>query len=158
MKVKVELDGVNKLLDQLRDLGAAGEEVILDTITDILTDTQNYAVNGIEKGPKTGRVYTTRFWTDSRNRLRVGEERVPHQASAPGQYPASDTGQLNSNIRIEPPTAGSLTGRVGTKIMHGRHLEFGTVKMAARPWLMPSFEKAKVGVEQELKVKLEGKL
>jgi len=158
VKIKVELDNVNKLLDQLRDLGAAGRQVIEESITDLVLDTHANAVQGIERGPKTGRVYETRFWTDAQGRLRIGEERVPHRASAPGQYPASDTGRLASNIRFELPTSTALTGRVGTNIMYGRHLEFGTTKMAARPWLMPSFEKAKVGVEQELKTRLEGKL
>jgi len=46
---------------------------------------------------------------------------------------------------------------VGTNVQYGTMLEFGTSRMAARPWLLPSFEKAKVGIEKELKIRLEAK-
>lgn len=142
--IRVELDGFNALLEQLQDLGEVGEEVIEDTITDLVMDTHENAVDGIQRGPKTGRIY------------RRGT--VTHQASAPGQYPASDTGRLASNVRFELPSGGNMTGRVGTNIQYGAYLEFGTSRMEARPWLLPSFEKAKVGVEKELKAKLEGRI
>jgi phage gpG-like protein len=48
--------------------------------------------------------------------------------------------------------------RVGTNLFYGPYLEFGTSKMAARPWLLPSFERAKVGVEKELRARLEAKI
>lgn len=156
--IKIDVQGLSDLLSQLQDLGAASDDIIEETLIDLARDTQQYATDGINLGPKTGRVYTTRFWTDSQNRLRIGSERVPHQASAPGEYPASDEGRLAGNIRTENPSSGSMTARVGTKIEYGRHLEFGTVNMAARPWLLPSFEKAKVGVEKELKAKLESRI
>jgi len=142
--IRVELDGFNALLEQLQDLGKVGEEVIEDTITDLVMDTHANAVDGIQRGPKTGRIY------------RRGT--VTHQASAPGQYPASDTGRLASNVRFELPSGGSMTGRVGTNIQYGAYLEFGTSRMEARPWLLPSFEKAKANVEKELKAKLEGRI
>lgn len=144
MSVNIELDGLDKLLADLQRLGAAGEEVVEDTITDLVLDTHQKAVDGIQRGPKTGRVY------------RRGN--IAHQASAPGQYPASDTGRLASNVRFELPQGGNMVGRVGTNIQYGAYLEFGTSRMAARPWLLPSFEKAKVGVTKELKSKLEGRI
>ena len=142
--IRVELDGFNALLEQLQDLGKVGEEVIEDTITDLVMDTHANAVDGIQRGPKTGHIY------------RRGT--VTHQASAPGQYPASDTGRLASNVRFELPSGGNMTGRVGTNIQYGAYLEFGTSRMEARPWLLPSFEKAKANVEKELKAKLEGRI
>lgn len=144
MSVNIELDGLDKLLADLQRLGAAGEEVVEDTITDLVLDTHQKAVDGIQRGPKTGRVY------------RRGT--VAHQASSPGQYPATDTGRLASNVRFELPQGGNMVGRVGTNIQYGAYLEFGTSRMAARPWLLPSFEKAKVGVTKELKAKLEGRI
>jgi phage gpG-like protein len=141
-QIKVEVEGLNKLLAQLREID--GDDVVLDAITDVVTDTHALAVSGIQRGPKTGARYR-----------RGG---VVHQASAPGQYPASDTGRLASNVRFELPTPSNMTGRVGTNIAYGPYLEFGTSRMAARPWLLPSFERAKIGVERELKAKLEGRL
>lgn len=142
--VKIEMDGLTQLMAQLERLGESAEDVTLQVVTDLVTDTHALAVAGIDGGPKSGRVYT-----------RKG---VSHRASAPGQYPASDTGGLSSSVRKVLPTAGNLTGEVGTNVTYGKYLEFGTSKMAARPWLLPSFKAAKIGVEKELRARLEGRV
>lgn len=155
--LKIEVDGLQELLGQLNRLGAGGDDVMIEVITDVVTDTHAFAVAGIERGPKSGRVYDTRFFTDAQGRLRRGEPRPPHQASAPGQYPASDTGRLAGSVRMELPQPGRIEGRVGTAVAYGPMLEFGTSRMAARPWLLPSFQRAKIGVEKELRARLEAK-
>ena len=144
MRIDVNLSGLDALIAKLRDVEQAGEAALIEVITDIATDTHALAVEGIQTGPKSGRVYR-----------RGG---VTHQASAAGQYPASDTGRLAASVRMELPTAGDMTGRVGTAVEYGPFLEFGTSKMAARPWLLRSFEEAKVGVERELKARFEERL
>jgi hypothetical protein len=61
------------------------------------------AKDGIRKGPKTGRIYTHRFpdvFEGGPRRARY-RRRVPHQASAPGEYPAADTGNLMRSIHDE---------------------------------------------------------
>jgi hypothetical protein len=138
--VGIKVDGLQALLKQLRDVGLASETATLEVITDIVTDTHALAVAGIQGGPKSGKVYGR------------------HQSSAPGQYPASDTGRLAGGVRMVMPTEASMTGQVGTNVAYGPHLEFGTSKMAARPWLLPSFERAKIGVEKELRARLEAKI
>jgi hypothetical protein len=55
-------------------------------------------------------------------------------ASAPGEYPARVTGILVKSIRSEFDRK-ALTARVGSDELHGKFLEFGTSKMAPRPWL-----------------------
>lgn len=142
--ISVEMAGLDVLLKQLQAVEGAAEQVTLEVITDIVTDTHAFAVAGIQGGPKSGRTY-----------IRGG---VAHTASAPGQYPASDTGRLASGVRMELPTLSNITGRVGTAVAYGPMLEFGTSRMAARPWLLPSFERAKVGVEKELRARLEAKI
>lgn len=141
-QIKIELDGMNALLRQLRDLGEIADQVIAETLFDVATDTHTFAVQGIQGGPKTGRVY------------RRGS--VTHQASAPGQYPATDTGRLVSSVAMRPDGPDAYV--VGTNVQYGPMLEFGTTRMAARPWLLPSFERAKIGVERELRLRLEAKL
>lgn len=49
-------------------------------------------------------------------------------------YPKKVTGHLRTNVvmRSFPKT---LSVRVGTNVAYGAHLEFGTFKMARRPWL-----------------------
>ena len=76
--------------------------------------------------PRTGHVYRKKS-----GRL--------HRASAPGEYPASDTGQLVNSIHAIQVSG--LAVRVGAMAKHGKYLEEGTSKMAKRPWLLPELEK-----------------
>ncbi len=73
------------------------------------------AVSLITTGPKTGRVYGN------------------HQASAPGESPAGDTGDLARRIGTEVDPA-TLTGTVTFSSKHARFLEYGTSRMAPRPF------------------------
>ncbi len=143
-QISINLDGLSALMAQLSKLEGVGEQVALEVVTDIVTDTHALAVAGIQGGPKSGRVYK--------------RGAVTHQASAPGQYPASDQGILATSIAMIPPQPGNIVGQVGTSVAYGPMLEFGTSRMAARPWLFPSFVKAKIGVEKELKARLEARL
>jgi phage gpG-like protein len=141
-QVKVDLQGMNELLAKLQAVGAASEQVTEETIFDLATETQALAIQGINRGGS-GRTY------EKYNPRRT------HTASSPGQYPATDTGRLASSVRVD--VQGPMAYVVGTNVAYGPMLEFGTVKMAARPWLFPSFERAKVGIERELRAKLEAK-
>lgn len=73
----------------------------------------------ITDGPKSGRIYRRRG--------------VEHQASAPGEPPATDTGRLVQSARLEldPET---LSGQVQWSTEYSAHLEYGTAKMAPRPY------------------------
>ena len=132
-----------QLLAQLKALGADVDEVMAEAITDIVTDTHAYAVQGMAAGGG-GRTY------------QKYNPRRTHQASAPGAYPATDTERLAGSVRMVLPTASSIVGEVGTAVTYGAWLEFGTSNMAARPWLLPSFERARIGVEKEMKLRIEG--
>ena len=73
--------------------------------------------------PKTGRIY------------KKYNPRRTHQASAPGQAPATDLGTLINSIVID--RADLPRGRIviAATAEHARHLEYGTRKMAPRPFL-----------------------
>ena len=72
-----------------------------------------------------------------------------YTASAPGQPPAVATAGLRQSIKGTVETEGKqVVGRVGTDLDYGRRLEFGTRKMAARPWLRKSFEEAEAKVKE----------
>ena len=71
--------------------------------------------------------------------LRAGLPAGSGQPSAPGGVPYSQTGELASKIQatVMPLMLGepvSLKVYVTKKGFYGRMLEFGTSKMAARPW------------------------
>jgi len=67
--------------------------------------------------------------------------RVEHRASAPGEAPAIDTGNLVGSIR-ERMTAAAI-GRVETSAEYAAPLEFGTPRMRARPFFRPAAEAVK---------------
>lgn len=73
--------------------------------------------------PKTGRLY--------RRNGRI------HQASAPGEHPANDTGFLIASIATETDE-NALKGSVNIGAEYGKFLEYGTVKMAPRPFARPA--------------------
>ena len=86
-------------------------------------------------GARTGRVYTTYFFTDGAGNVRPIGHRPPHQASAPGEAPARDTGELIRSMRYN-----SKRLRDGAEIIvrneapYATYLEYGTSKMLARPF------------------------
>lgn len=64
-----------------------------------------------------------------------------HVPSAPGQPPNADTRQLDSNI--ETIKKGELAVDVISQAPYSKALEFGTDKMAARPFMRPATQKRK---------------
>ena len=138
VRINIEMDGIAALSRQLAELAGDADAVMTEVVTNLAVDTQREAVQGIQRGPATGAVRPD-----------------GSRASAPGEYPMSDTGRLANNVVANLPTSGNLSAEVGTNIQYGRYLEFGTSRMAARPWLLPSFNKAKAGVEGKLKRAIE---
>jgi hypothetical protein len=75
--------------------------------------------------PRTGRLY------------KRGKKKL-HQASAPGEAPAPDTGQLRNMTKAEflsDPVSGYALGKVVNNLAKAADLEIGTDKIAPRPWI-----------------------
>lgn len=69
---------------------------------------------------------------------------ISHQASSPGQPPATDTGALRLSMSQEiTREGGDVVGRLTANSEYALALEKGTSKMAARPFLIPSLEQSK---------------
>lgn len=68
-----------------------------------------------------------------------GRARI-HQASAPDQPPAVDTGRLRASIATFYDRARKVT-YVGTPVQYAAPLEFGTARMAPRPYFRPAVAK-----------------
>jgi HK97 gp10 family phage protein len=62
-----------------------------------------------------------------------------HVVSRPGEPPNRDTGNLDTNI--ENTQTGPLKAEVRSKAKHAVPLEFGTSKMAERPYMRPAAKK-----------------
>lgn len=69
---------------------------------------------------------------------------IAHQASAPGEPPAPDTGKYRATIgqQLETDSQG-LIEKIGTDDKRGPWLELGTRKMAPRPHLVPGLDAAR---------------
>jgi hypothetical protein len=88
---------------------------------------QGYAQQSVLRGPKTGRVYKR-------------GKKLTHRASAPGEAPANDLGFLAQSIKIEITQQNTVSLRALAP--YAIHLEYGSRKMAARPFLRPAGEMA----------------
>lgn len=69
-----------------------------------------------------------------------------HVPSSPGEPPNYDTGVLSNNI--ETAKAGVLRVTVSSNAPYSSPLEFGTSKMAARPFLRPARDKQRPAVKR----------
>jgi hypothetical protein len=91
-------------------------------ITEVALKIDREAKLLIARGPKTGRQYGK------------------HQASAPGEAPATNTGRLIQSILWQLGHQG-ISAEVGSPLDYASYLETGTKRMAARPWLRPAYDK-----------------
>jgi HK97 gp10 family phage protein len=124
---------VAKNISQVLRAGRAGVPRDLDMLGLKLTSELRLELSK----PGTGRVYTTLFFTHNGNAIPYGT-RTPHTASAPGEPPAVDTGQLRASYGhgVERELNGA-TLSIGTGSPYAAYLEFGTSKIAPRPHLRP---------------------
>jgi len=124
--VSGRIEGLEETLQAFARLGTAGKKEGAKAIAATAQKVRTDAIKSIQRGTKTGLVYTRG----------PGQNLSPtHQSSAPGQAPATDTGNLVSSIKAESK---DLSGRVYSDIKYAFWLEFGTVKMRPRPYLNPA--------------------
>lgn len=93
---------------------------------------RNEILRLIQDTPKTGRVYVRRG--------------ISHQASAPGEPPASDTGNLVQNITVMID-AEHFSAVVNSGAEYADALEFGTLKTEPRPYMRVALENKRAEVE-----------
>jgi HK97 gp10 family phage protein len=93
-------------------------------------EVRNQAILGIQTTPRTGKKY------------KRGSK--IHIASIPGKPPAIDTGRLVNSINyiVDVYTKG-YAAEVFASTKYAADLEFGTTKMAARPFMQPALESSK---------------
>jgi HK97 gp10 family phage protein len=133
MDFSVQIDGLDALANasqQVRDavadeinkaVYASAQQVVLEAKKSILS------------GGKSGRLYHRRT--------------VTHQASAPGEAPASDTGRLVNSLSATLTNPGEATASAGnSNVKYAAMLEFGTTNIAPRPFFFVAFEKSKAWI------------
>lgn len=93
--------------------------------------------------PGTGRIYEPgSYFFRKGGKLYHWVRTLPaHQASSPGESPASDEGQLLASIeQVVDEDADGLYGRIGSRLQKAEYLELGTRLMEPRPFLRPSLD------------------
>lgn len=65
------------------------------------------------------------------------------RASAPGEPPAKRTGNLINNSNLRTEKVSDTHYNVVLTAEYAKYLEYGTFKMAPRPYIAPNIEKAK---------------
>lgn len=86
-------------------------------------------------------VRNTAFRIQTRIRLsfagpKSGQLYGRHRASAPGEPPAIDTGALTNSVQVVMEN--DLTAYIFTNQAYAPPLEFGSRRMAARPFMLPA--------------------
>ena len=135
MKVSVKIDREGKNLTGISD---DIRKKLKQVIAYGINATRNTAVDNILRGAKSGETY-----------VKYNPRRT-HQASASGQFPASDTGFLANNI-ITNMQGNGLEGEVISQAEYSQYLEYGTSKMGARPFMQPSLEQNRPKIRARLR-------
>jgi len=138
--IKAQIEAMKAKLEARRTGAHSG---IYNAVTKACLLVEASAKELITESPASGRVY-----------YRGTHHDIEHRASAPGEAPAVDAGMLRRSITHDISQDGAqVVGRVGSTITdppYGSYLEYGTSKMAARPWLGPAIEKSKDRIRQLL--------
>ena len=111
----------------------------------------------IQSGPKTGRVYqVVRSGSRTGKAYKQGPRRRVHQASAPGEAPATDTGHLVNSIQTQ--MVGDLSAVITIGAEYAEVLELGSVsgKQAARPFVETALSAVQPAFERAVEKVLEG--
>ena len=109
----------------------------------IANDVRNAAIESITQGAPAGIYYTGR-----------GKGLPNHRASAPGQPPASDTGNLANQIIIQVDSDG-LGASIISRAKYSNALEFGATNtttgalIEARPFMAPAAEQARAKAKRK---------
>lgn len=144
MTIKVSLDGGAELIAALGNMSDDIEREVSQIVAATAMEIQRDAKRRIQRGPKTGIVY------------QKYNPRRTHTASSPGQAPATDTGRLVNSIVFD--VADKLSAVVSSKLRYARDLEFGTRRIAPRPFLTPSVEAMRPKFIGRLKRVIEGEI
>lgn len=143
MDLTVRIEGLDRLASKSKIVSRIAQQEVKKALFVAGSYVEQDAKVSIAQGEKTGRVYK--------------RGNVTHRASAPGEAPASDTGRLVNSINVRP-AEGELAVDVvagGGIVKYARMLEFGTSKMAARPFLFPALEKNKQKIRKRIEAALD---
>lgn len=133
-----KLDGLDRLKRRLAGLPGNLTEPVRVTIQSGAHAVRNEAVRSLQEHRSQGPT-----------EIRYSPRREV-QPSLPGNPPNTDRGELASSVHIRIDEDG-MGANVDARAKHAIPLEFGTTKMAARPFLFPAFEMNRQRIQKAVK-------
>ena len=130
-RVKVSVTRKSRSAEVIKDYTSDAKQLVGRAATLV----RNTAVESILQGAKSGVTYSKY------------NPRRTHTASAAGEPPASDTGYLANNILVNIDADG-FGASVESRADYSSFLEFGTSKMAARPFMQPALEENRAKIKR----------
>ena len=138
MDFSFKVEGLDKLSKAIPAVQKAVERELEIALFASAKKVEGEAKRSIAAGGKTGKIYK--------------RGSVTHQASAPGEAPATDTGRLVNSINSALNKSGveaTVTAGEGS-VKYAALLEYGTRHIAPRPFLFPALEKSKAWIADRL--------
>ena len=126
MTARSKLFGGDALVKKLKGVSQGARGPIIQALAKVAIDTATEAKILIQRGVKTGIVYSQT------------SPRRTHKASAPGEAPATDTGRLVASIHHTVDER-DLSSEALSDVEYAPFLELGTRHIAKRPFFMPAF-------------------
>ena len=127
-KNKSRIIGGKRLQAKLSSLSAAVDLNNAKVMADLLTEVDSDAKKSIATGSRSGRIYT--------------RGSVRHQASAPGEFPKTDTGNLIAGfIFYTQKISHKVVGTLENRSPHANALEFRPRSKGGRPFMRPIYKK-----------------
>lgn len=127
--------GKDEITPFLRRLGRNTDKALQETIERTILRISNLA-----------KFHLSTRW-GARSGIEYRRRSITHIASAAGEPPAPDTGNLLNSVVEDIRT---LEGEVGVTAAYGGFLEEGTDTIEPRPWLAPSAEQGLASVVDDL--------
>ncbi len=137
--IRVNVRGTDEFIKAMRRAGGELDSDRAGNAADIALNkaaehVRTQAVKAISKGDRSGRTY------------KRGKS-ILHKASAPGEFPKTDTGELVSNITVEKIPGGYDVGS-RAQAPQGFYLETKAASDGGRPWLRPTLESNQTAIER----------
>jgi phage gpG-like protein len=143
VSITLKVEGISQLQATFARLMNGVEDNVAKAVTATALEINTDVKKRIQRGPKTGRVYTDIFRMIGGRPVPMGPRAgnnlsARHQASAPGEAPATDTGKLASSLYFQQ--ASKMEATIGSRLAYAYYLEYGTTRIRPRPAWLPATE------------------
>ena len=146
MKIETEIVGIKELEKALTQEVEGMTSAVARAVNVSLLQIHSDIVFSIARGTKTGRKYAGVLkagkWEHKPKWKRGKNKGGTHRASAQGEAPATDTGELVRKLSAKfVKSKSKAVGIITSGADYSEWLEFGTMNMEKRPFIKPAIKK-----------------